>query len=138
MEKITIFTKGLAMDNPGPAAVGVYVVDSKDKIILELSEAIGNATEVYAEYFAVVRGLQAVEEEFAEKTKEIEFELKLSNNSVQKQLNRKEQVVDPGLVSLFIGVHNLQVSSFPNIKFTKIDNDSNKEVESLANKALAS
>ena len=136
MKTVTIFTDGGSRGNPGPAAVGAYIIDADKKVLKEVSETIGNATNNYAEYYAVMCGLGAVKQLFGKKTKEMEFELKLDSELVQKQLNSEYQIKDPGLVPLFIEIHNLRVANFPNIKFTHVKREFNKEADRLVNEAL--
>jgi ribonuclease HI len=138
MEKITIFTHGEASGNPGPAAIGVCFVDSKNNVIKEISESIGNATNDYAEYFAVVRGLQTLVDLYAESTNEMEFELKLDNELVKKQLSAEEQIKNVGLIGHFIEIYNLRVANFQTLKVTLIKKGENKAVGILVNKALDS
>jgi ribonuclease HI len=70
MKKITIFTDGGSRGNPGPAAVGAQIVDGDGKVLREVSETIGNATNNYAEYMAVVRGLQTAKDLLGKASKE--------------------------------------------------------------------
>jgi ribonuclease HI len=116
MEKITISACGSALGSPGPATVTVCLSDNTGKILRELSETIGNSTADFAEYFAVVRGLQVAEELFGEKTTGMEFELQLSNEVVKKQLNAELPIQDVGLVGHFVEIHNMRVLGFPNLK----------------------
>lgn len=136
MEKITIYTDGGSRGNPGPAAVGVYIVDAAGAVLAEVREKIGNATNNYAEYFAVVRALQTAKDVFGKKTKDIEFENKLDSELVKKQLSGEYQIKDPGLVPLFIEIHNMRVASFPHLTFTHVRREFNKEADRLVNEAL--
>ncbi len=136
METITIFTEGGSRGNPGPAAVGVHIVDPKGLVLKELAETIGNATNNFAEYHAVMRGLQVAKELFGEKTMNMHFEVKLDSELVKKQLNNEYQIKEPGLVPYFIEVHNMRVSSFPNLILTHISRELNVEADRLVNEAL--
>ncbi len=136
MKRITIFTDGGSRGNPGPAAVGAQIVDARGAVIKELSESIGNATNNFAEYHAVVRGLQTAKEIFGKSTKEMEVEIKLDSELVKKQLNGEYQIKEPGLVPFFIEIHNMRVASFPHIVFTHIRREFNKEADRLVNEAL--
>jgi ribonuclease HI len=136
MKKITIFTDGGSRGNPGPAAVGVQIVDAKGTVVREVSEAIGNATNNYAEYHAVLRGLQTAVEVFGKSTKATHVEIKLDSELVKKQLNGEYQIREPGLVPYFIEIHNMRVASFPHITFMHIRREFNKEADRLVNKAL--
>lgn len=136
MEKITIFTDGGSRGNPGPAAIGVYIVNSKGEVVKEVAEKIGNATNNFAEYQAVLRGLQTVKELYGKKAKEMEFELKLDSELVKKQLSGEYQIKDPGLVPHFIEIHNMRVASVSNVTFTHVPREKNKEADRLVNEAM--
>lgn len=136
METITIYTDGGARGNPGPSAIGVQMLDTDGKVIKELSEKIGNATNNFAEYQAVMRGLQVATEHFGKRSKELNFVLKLDSELVQKQLSGEYQIKEPGLVPHFIEIHNMRVSSFPNIIFTHVQRELNTEADRLVNEAL--
>lgn len=117
MEIITIFTTGETKGNPGLAEIKMRIMDASGKVLKETTETIGNATKNFADYQAVMRGLQIAEEYFNEKTKELQFELKLNNQLVKRQLNNETQITEPALVPCFIEIHNLQISNFVNLKF---------------------
>jgi len=136
MKTITIFTDGGSRGNPGPAAVGAQILDAEGKVLKEVSETVGNATNNYAEYFAVIRALQVTKELLGKKTKELQFEIKLDSELVQKQLSHEYQIKEPSMVSLFIEIHNMRVASFPNLTFTHVRREFNKEADRLVNEAL--
>ena len=136
MKKITIFTIGLSRGNPGPAAVAAQVAKAEGGIVREVVESIGNASDSFSEYYAVLRGLQLAKEVFGKSTKEMQVEVKLSNDFVKKQLNGELEIKEPGLVPFFIEIHNMRVTSFPKITFTHIRRELNKEVDRLANEVL--
>ena len=135
METIIVFTGGKAKGNPGPAGVGVYI--TKDgKMVREIKQAIGNSNTDFAGYYAVMLALQNLEEIYGQATKTTKFEIKLDNELVKKQLNAEQQIKEPGLVPMFIEIHNMQVSTFPNLTFTHIQGELNKEADRLANEAI--
>ena len=137
METITIDTVGISRGNPGPSAIGVYLYDTNDQMICEVAEAIGNATETFAAYQAVLRGLQVAKEQFEEKTAELQFELKLDSTVVMKQLTSQLEVNEPGLVPYFIAIHNLRISSFPNLTISVLSRESNQNATALVNEVLS-
>lgn len=136
MEKIVAYTDGGARGNPGPAAIGVHVVDEAGTVLKEVSETIGNSTNNFAEYQGVLRGLQTLKDLFGKQTKEMEFELRMDSELVKKQLNHEYQVKEPGLVPLFIEIHNLRVANFPHLTLTHVKREKNKEADRLVNEAL--
>jgi ribonuclease HI len=136
MEKIICFTDGGARGNPGPAGIGVHIQKEDGEVIFETSQFIGNSTNNFAEYSAVLLGLQSLKQEFGKKTKEMEFEMRMDSELVKKQLNGEYQIKEPGLVPIFIEIHNMRVANFPNMIFTHIPREKNKEADRLVNECL--
>ena len=136
MEKIYIYTDGSSRGNPGPAAIGVFITDATGSMIQEAAETIGNATNDFAEYQAVLRGLQTAEQMYGEKAKEMEFELRLDSELVKKQLNNECPIKDASLVPYFIEIHNLRVSTVPHVILTHVPRAENTEANRLVNEAL--
>lgn len=136
MEKIIVYTDGGARGNPGPAGIGVSIQDADGNVLQELSESIGNGTNNFAEYMGVARALQALVKRFGKKTKEMEFELRMDSELVKKQLNYEYQIKDPGLIPLFVEIHNLRVANFPHLTLTHVPREKNKDADRLANEAM--
>ena len=134
--KIICYTAGTARGNPGPAAAGVYITDDEGTMISETAEVIGNSTTIFAAYHAVMLGLQTLTEEFGEATKTMQFELRLDNELVKQQLNSEIPMTEPGLVPMFIEVHNLRVTHFPQLILKHILQSENTEAIRLVNEAL--
>jgi len=136
METIITYTDGGARGNPGPAGVGVYITNKDGEVIKEAKKAIGNATNNFAEYYGVLLALQTLKQLYGKKAKEMQFEMKLDSELVKKQLSGEYQIKDPGLVPMFIEIHNIQVANFPNVSFTHVPRAQNKEADRLANEAM--
>lgn len=136
MEKIIAYTDGGARGNPGPAAVGVYITDADGHEIVSVQETIGNATNNLAEYQGVLRALEELKSRYGKKSRELDVELRMDSELVKKQLNDEYQIKDPGLVPLFMEIHNLRVSHFPNLTYTHVRRENNKEADRLVNDAL--
>lgn len=136
MKTVIAYTDGGARGNPGPAAIGVQVLDEAGKVLKEVSETIGNSTNNFAEYHGVLRALQTLKEMYGKKTKEMQFELRMDSELVKKQLNAEYQVKEPGLVPMFMEIHNLRVANFPQLTLTHVKREKNKEADRLVNKAL--
>lgn len=136
METIIVYTDGGARGNPGPAAAGVYITDSAGKMLQEVKETLGNGTNNFAEYYGVMLALQTLKKMYEKDTKKMQFEIRLDSELVKKQLNNESQINEPGLVPMFIEIHNLQVADFPNLTLTHIKQKENKEADRLVNEAL--
>ena len=132
-KKITIYTDGGARNNPGPAGVGVVILDENEKVLKEISKYLGEKTNNWAEYEAVIVGLEEAKK-LGLKGKKIEF--KLDSQLVQQQLTGNYKIKEPNLFEQFIKVHNFRVKDFPNVFFSHIPREKNGEADRLANEAM--
>lgn len=57
--ELDMYTDGAARNNPGPAGVGVVILDSSGNVKKELNRYIGETTNNVAEYKAIIAGLKA-------------------------------------------------------------------------------
>ncbi len=62
--------------------------------------------------------------------------MRLENEVVKKQLNAEYQIEEPGLVPLFIAIHNLRVANFANLSFTQMAPKYNQDAQRLLNEVL--
>ncbi len=136
MEKVIAYTDGEARGNPGPAGIGVYIQNEQGMLLKEMSDFIGNSTDDFAQYQGVMTALQALEDMYGKKLKEMEFEIRMGSELVKKQLNHECQIKEPGIVPMFIEIHNMRVSSFPNLIITHVSSNKNAEANRLANEAI--
>jgi ribonuclease HI len=136
MEKIICYTDGGARGNPGPSAIGVYITDAAGVIIKEHKQTIGNATNNYAEYQAVIVALDLLRQLYGEKTTTMQFELRLDSELVKKQITGEYRVKEPSLMPLYMAVHNERVDNFPYLTLTHVRREQNKEADRLVNEAL--
>jgi ribonuclease HI len=136
METIIVYTYGAARSNPGPASVGVYMTDAKNVLVREVKKVIGNANDDFAAYYALMLAMDTLRELYGDvvKTKHIEF--RTENELVKKQLNNERPVKEPGLVPMFIEIHNNRVTDFLNITVAHILQPENKEARRLAAEAM--
>ncbi len=125
-----LFTDGGARGNPGPAAIGAVIQDTKGNVIAEISEYIGTATNNYAEYSALMKGLAR-----ARALGCSEIACFLDSELVVKQLNGQYKVKNKDLAKLFIHIHNVRLK-FKKITFSAIPREKNKLADKLVNQAL--
>lgn len=138
MEMWTCYTDGGARGNPGPSGIGAVIVDPNGAVVSEVSEHIGNATNNYAEYAAVVRMFAELKKVLGKKSKEVQVEVRLDSELVQKQLSGEYQIREMSLVPAFIEIHNARVADFPHVAFVHIPREKNAHADSLVNAALDS
>ncbi len=128
--ELTIFSDGGARGNPGPAAAGIVIKNKENKIIAEFGKYLGEQTNNYAEYMALILGL--------EKAKELgatEVNCILDSELVTKQMKREYKVKEPTLQKLFIKAYNLS-QQFKKIEYKHTLRSGNKEADTQVNKIL--
>jgi len=130
MTKITIYSDGGARGNPGPAGIGAILYDEQKKVVAEVSEYLGEATNNQAEYKAIIAGLKKAKELGVD-----EADCYLDSELVVKQLNREYKVKNKDLAPLFLEIYNLNLS-FKKVIFTHIPREQNGEADRLANEAM--
>lgn len=137
MKKIIIYTDGAARGNPGPAGSGACITDADGNMLRGFTRPLGRATNNFAEYEAVILGLEGARKLFgSEAVKEMEVEVRMDSELVCKQLNGEYQIKEESLVPQFIKIWNMRVAGFPKIKFIHIPREKNKEADKLSNEAI--
>ena len=138
IKKFTVYTDGGARGNPGPAAIGVYIIDHEGKEILRKGKQIGEATNNTAEYSAVIEALKWIKEN-------IESVLNISNPNLQfyldsslvvNQLNGIFKVKQKHLRELLLQVKLLEQEVGGKILYNFIPREKNIIADSLVNNSF--
>ncbi len=128
--KVTTFTDGGARGNPGPAATGVVIKDDANNTIDSYGEYLGEQTNNFAEYSALISALKRAKELGA-----TEVECVLDSELVTKQMQGFYKVREPSLQKLFIQAYNAAVQ-FKKVKYRHTLRENNKEADAEVNKIL--
>jgi len=99
--RLTIHSDGGARGNPGPAAAGVVITDENNKVVAGYGEYLGEQTNNFAEYSALISGLKRCHVLGA-----TEVECVLDSELVVKQMQGVYKVRDAGLQKLFVQAYN--------------------------------
>lgn len=135
--KIIAYTDGGARGNPGIAGSGAYVTYADGHVIKEAHRALGVKTNNFAEYEAVVLALEEIKKFFGkDKLKDLGIEIRMDSELVQRQLTGQYRVKDKTLQQQFMKVTNLIREGFPEIKFTHVRREQNKDADRLSNVAM--
>ena len=136
MEKIIIYTDGGSRGNPGSSGIGVFIADSKGKMIKEYSHFLGVKTINEAEYEAELFGLQKTKALLGKnKIKSAVIEVRMDSELVARQLVGIYKIENEKLTPLFLKIWNLKID-FGRIDFKHISREQNKEADRLANEAM--
>ncbi|MDD5423606.1 MAG: ribonuclease HI family protein [Candidatus Omnitrophica bacterium] len=130
-KKVFIYTDGGSRGNPGPAGVGVVIMDDKKKKkIKEMCKYIGEATNNTAEYSALICGLEEAIMLNAD-----EIVVYMDSELVAKQLSGEYRVKNADIKPLFEKAVDI-LKKFKSFEIKYIERSKNKEADKLANKAM--
>jgi len=129
-KKLYLYTDGGSRGNPGPAGIGIIILDGAKKKLKESFKYIGETTNNIAEYSALIQGL---EEALALNAEEII--VNLDSELIVKQLNGEYKVKDAGMKELFGKALDI-LKRFSSFEVRHIDRAKNKEADKLVNKAI--
>ena len=127
--KLILYTDGAARGNPGPAAIGIVLMDPIGNRIEEHGEAIGNTTNNEAEYRALLRGLEIAGKHGNE------IEIRTDSELMARQLNGSYRVKAEHLKPLHEQARRA-MAKFKSAKIAIIPRELNKRADALANQAL--
>lgn len=128
--KLTIYSDGGARGNPGPAATGIVIKNDKGETVTSFGEYLGEQTNNFAEYMALIAGLKKAKELGA-----TEVECVLDSELVVKQMQRAYKVKEPTLQKKFIEAYNA-AAQFKKCAFRHTLRENNKEADAIVNKIL--
>ena len=128
--KLSISTDGGSRSNPGPAATGVVIKDESGTIIESYGEYLGEQTNNYAEYMAVISALKKAQELGA-----TEVDLVSDSKLVVEQLNQNWKVKEPTIQKLFVEAWN-EIQKIKKVTIRHTLRAGNKEADAEVNKVL--
>lgn len=111
LNKVYIYSDGGARGNPGPAAIGIILLDEAKNIITKKNDYLGVSTNNRAEYTGVIRGL-----ELASQYTNNEVVFTIDSELVVKQLTGRYKVRDKLLKLMYKKVKSL-ITKFKKVSF---------------------
>lgn len=133
MEKITVFTDGGARGNPGPAAAGAVLYAGKERLIC--GKYLGENTNNFAEYSAVIIALEKLLEQGRITPKNVQIDLFADSLLVVKQLNGEYKVKSTNIKPLYEQVKVLE-SKFGEVNHFHVPREKNREADAEVNRIL--
>ena len=126
----TVYVDGGSKGNPGPAAIGYYIVSEDGKVLKRGGEFIGFATSRVAEYYAVKEGCEQAIELGLKRVRLVGDNLMIIN-----QLRGIYRVKNKDLLPIYNDVMNY-LRKFEAVAFIHVKREANTEADAEANKAL--
>lgn len=135
--KFIVHTDGGARGNPGPAGIGFVIKDEQSDVVKEGSAYVGERTNNWAEYEALVQALEALKKVVPkERRASAQIEVRMDSELAVKQLSGIYQVKDEPLQLQFMKIWNLRVSEFPHLAFVHVPREENAHADKLVNSAI--
>jgi ribonuclease HI len=129
-ESFIVNIDGAARGNPGPAAIGVLIVDHTGKTVHEHGERIGQTTNNVAEYRALIRALELVQDLGAKSIK-----VRSDSELLAKQMNGLYRVKNEQLLPLYMEARQM-CQNFASVEIVHVPRGQNRRADQLANMAL--
>ena len=130
-ERVKVNCDGGSRGNPGPSAYGVVIATNDGQIIEEFGAYLGEQTNNYAEYSAVVAALEKLRD-----LNIYEADFYLDSELIVKQLNGLYKVKNPSMIELNSQVKEL--SKGLDLSFTHVYRKDNKQADAIVNEVLDS
>lgn len=127
---LVLYSDGSSRGNPGPAAIGVVMLDGTGTTVGQFSERIGEATSNQAEYRALIAGL-----ELALKLGAKRVDVNLDSELVARQLKGEYKVKNAGLKPLFHQTTQL-LKEFNSFTIARLPRGENKRAHKLVRQRL--
>ncbi len=126
----TVYVDGGSRGNPGPAAIGYYIVGEDGKEIARGGDFIGFATSRIAEYFAMKEGCLKAKELGLKRVRFVGDNLMMIN-----QLRGIYQVKNQDLMEIYNDIQEI-LQNFEAVSFVHVRREQNREADLEANKAM--
>ena len=126
----TAYTDGGSRGNPGPAGYGVRIEDEAGRLVEELHEAVGTATNNVAEYHGLLAALRWARDHGLR-----EIRVRSDSELLVKQMRGIYRVKNPGLQPLHQEAQQL-ARQIGRVVFEHVSREQNAEADRLANKAM--
>jgi ribonuclease HI len=135
MNKLKIYTDGGSRGNPGPAGIGVYVIDQQQQVVFSQALFIGRATNNESEYKAFLASLEWLEE-YSKNTSVESIEWFLDSKLVVEQINKNWKIKEDRLKNLAKQAWEHLSSINCKYEIKHVRREYNKDADGLVNQAL--
>ena len=130
MKRAVAFIDGGSRGNPGPAGFGVRIEDDEGRLIAEIREALGVATNNVAEYHGLLAALTHLATHGFHVAR-----IRSDSELLVKQMRGEYRVKNPGLLPLHREAREL-AARLDRVTFEHIPRKANAEADRLANLAM--
>lgn len=136
MNNIFIYTDGGSRGNPGPAAIGVYIIDERGRKLTTIGKRIGDATNNTAEYKAVIEALSWLVENKSKIEKNAKIVFFVDSQLVYSQIKGIFKVKAESIREFIFTVREKQAQLGLPLEWNHILRENNQMADKLVNLAL--
>ncbi|HXG24119.1 MAG TPA: ribonuclease HI family protein [Chthonomonadales bacterium] len=126
MTELIAHVDGAARGNPGPAGIGVVLIDSQGNVVKEIAEGLGITTNNVAEYSALIRALEE-----ARALGCTHIAIFTDSELMERQINGRYRVRTPHLLPLFTRATQL-LAQFEKATVTHTHRHNNSRADMLS------
>jgi ribonuclease H / adenosylcobalamin/alpha-ribazole phosphatase len=131
-KKLIVEADGGSRGNPGPAGFGALVKDAlTGKVLAEVAESIGHATNNVAEYRGLIAGLGAA----ASLSPQASVEVRMDSKLVVEQMSGRWKIKHPDMIPLAQEAREV-AKGLGSVRYTWIPRAQNSYADRLANEAM--
>lgn len=136
MNSIIIFTDGGSRGNPGEAAIGIFITNEKNDILVKIGKRIGVDTNNVAEYKAVIEALNWLLSNKGLVSQYESIKFYTDSQLVFSQLSGLFKVKNETIRSLVFTVNQKKEELGASVSWEHIPREKNHEADLLVNLAL--
>ncbi|MBN2357095.1 ribonuclease HI family protein [candidate division KSB1 bacterium] len=129
-KKVIIHIDGAARNNPGPAGIGIVILNAEGNTLREHHEYIGEETNNIAEYRALLKALHLAGEMDLD-----DLVVRTDSELLAKQMNGTYRVKNINLLNLYFQVQEKK-ASFARLVIEQVPRQDNRRADMLANLAI--
>jgi probable phosphoglycerate mutase len=131
-KKLIVEADGGSRGNPGPAGFGALVKDAlTGKVLAEVAESIGHATNNVAEYRGLIAGLGAA----ASLSPQASVEVRMDSKLVVEQMSGRWKIKHPDMIPLAQEAREV-AKGLGSVRYTWVPRAQNSYADRLANEAM--
>ena len=136
MKKIIIYTDGGSRGNPGSAAVGIYIEDSRGNKIASIGKKIGIATNNVAEYSAIIEAFNWFLKNINELENVEKIFFNVDSELAYSQLSGLYKIKNSAIRELVFKIRQHEAELKIPVVYQHIPREKNKKADLLVNLAL--
>ncbi len=128
--RATLYTDGGSRGNPGPAGIGVQLLDDTGAVLDEIARGIGETTNNVAEYTALIEGLRMALDQGV-----TDIEVFMDSELVVSQLSGRWKIKNERLRHLAVEARAV-LSRFRSVRLEHVRRAHNARADELANRGM--